>query len=321
MDVELLMERFWGGDLRAVSRIITLVEDGYPEGEQILGQLYPRTGQAHRVGITGPPGVGKSTLVDRLVVLARKRGLTVGVVAVDPSSPFTGGAILGDRVRMQSMGTDQGVFIRSMATRGSLGGLARATGRVVDVLDAFGKDLVLVETVGVGQTELDIVKVADTTVIIFGPEFGDSIQALKAGLMEIGDMFVVNKADREGADQAAMDLERILELRSGCGEWVPPVLKTVATINEGIEELFQAIEFHRRYLREKGFFTENRRERIRTLVAELVEEKLRCYLWDEQGLDGTLGIKAEEVMHGGKSPYQVAEEILREAGLLDKGVG
>ncbi len=233
-----LVDRLLAGDRRAVARLISLVENGAPESREALAALFPHTGHAHIVGITGSPGSGKSTLVNQLAKVFRRQGATVGIVAVDPTSPFSGGAILGDRIRMQDLCGDPGVFIRSMATRGALGGLARATSDVVKVLDAFGKDVILVETVGVGQDEVDIAKAAHTTIVVEAPGMGDDIQAIKAGVMEIADILVVNKADREGAERTVAALEMMLDLNGhpACG-WQTPVLKTVATQDEGIADL------------------------------------------------------------------------------------
>src|SRR6188474_1567186 len=238
-----LAERVRAGDPRALARAISLVEDGSPAGEEMLSSLFLSTGRAWTIGVTGPPGAGKSTLVDQLVRQLRARHQTAGILAVDPTSPFTGGAILGDRVRMQSHASDAGVFIRSMATRGHLGGLARATADAALVLDAAGRDYVIIETVGVGQDEVDIVRLADVSVVTLVPGTGDDVQALKAGIMEIADVFVVNKADREGADRLVSSVETNLALHAyASGEWRPPILKTVATTGAGIPELLAAIE-------------------------------------------------------------------------------
>lgn len=238
-----LPERVLAGDARAIARAISLIEDEAPSGAELIRRIFGHTGRAYLMGVTGPPGAGKSTLVDKMTAEIRKAGQTVGVVAVDPTSPYTGGAILGDRVRMQAHAGDEGVFIRSMATRGHLGGLARATGEVAAVLDASGKDVVIIETVGVGQDEVDIVRTADVSIVTIVPGAGDEVQALKAGIMEIADIFVVNKADREGADRTVSSIEAMLSLKTFAdGEWRPPIMKTEATSGRGIPELLQMIE-------------------------------------------------------------------------------
>lgn len=269
--------------------------------------IYPHLGRAHRVGVTGPPGVGKSSLVNTLILSYRENGVTVGVIAVDPTSPFTGGAFLGDRLRMKDISLDSEVFIRSLATRGSLGGLSRATRDVADLLDAFGKDVILIETVGVGQSELDIVAASDTTVVVLVPESGDSVQAMKAGLMEIGDVFCINKADREGAAGAVTAIEFILQLKQD--DWRPKVLRTVATKGEGVRELAGEIESHRRYLEEEGLLALKRRERIGSEIREIVEERMRAEVWrDEEELLPEL---VKKVMDGELTPWLAAEGILR----------
>ncbi|HWK09407.1 MAG TPA: methylmalonyl Co-A mutase-associated GTPase MeaB [Vicinamibacterales bacterium] len=267
-----LSERVLNGDPRAVARAISLIEDEAPEGAELIKRIFPRTGRAYLVGVTGAPGAGKSTLVDRLITELRRRDRSVGVVAVDPTSPFSGGAILGDRVRMQAHAGDAGVFIRSMATRGHLGGLSRATGEAALVLDAAGKDVVIIETVGVGQDEVDIVRTADVSVVTLVPGTGDEVQALKAGIMEIADIFVVNKADREGADRTVASIKALLSLEAfGEGRWRPPIVKTEATTGAGVAELADEIERFRAHTADTQ--GERRRARVEWRVRELLSHR------------------------------------------------
>ena len=272
-----LVRRVLGGDRAALARAISRVENEAGGATPLLDALYARTGAARRIGITGPPGAGKSTLVARLAQEYRRRGQTVAIVAVDPTSPFSGGALLGDRVRMGELAGDPGVFIRSMATRGSLGGVAVHTAQVCDVLDAAGFDRVLVETVGVGQSELEIAQTADSTAVVLVPESGDSVQAMKAGLMEIGDLFVINKADREGAERGAFAVRSALELRTASSAWDPPVLLTVASQGTGVAEVVDGFERHLAFLEEHGGLVERRRRRLEQRLADL----LRDGLWTE----------------------------------------
>ncbi len=307
---EALIREFRAGSRLACARLISLVEDGGPESHDVLHALYPLTGRGYWVGITGPPGAGKSTLVEKLALVLRRRGRTVGVVAVDPTSPFSGGALLGDRVRMSSLFTDPGVFIRSMATRGGLGGLALRTREACEVLDAFGLDFILIETVGVGQVELDVAGTADTTVVVLVPESGDAIQTMKAGLMEIGAVFCVNKSDREGADRLAMELEMMLELRPRADGWFPPVQKTVATAERGVAELLDAVERHRRHQEEQGLRRARRADRVAATVRSIVEERLRLSVWGRADVQALLRDGVERALSGESTPYAAADQIL-----------
>ena len=276
-----MIEQFSHGSRRALAKIISAVENERPNAPELLEALYPRVGSAYRLGITGPPGAGKSSLVDALAKLLRAHNHTVGIVAVDPTSPFTGGALLGDRVRMNDLATDPGVFIRSMATRGSLGGLSQKAREAGDVLDAFGKDFVMYETVGVGQSELDIVEAADTVMVVLVPESGDSVQAMKAGLMEIADIFVMNKSDREGASRALSELQAILHLRPAAA-WHPPVLSTIASQGKGLGELWEKICSHRAFNEHENRLQAKRKDRLEKTVRALVSRQLRQEFWDEE---------------------------------------
>jgi LAO/AO transport system kinase len=282
-----LVEKALAGDRRALARLLSLIEDDGPQAREALAALHPHTGRAHVVGVTGAPGTGKSTLVNELAKTLRAQGSTVGIVAVDPTSPFTGGAILGDRVRMRDLAGDPGIFIRSMATRGSLGGLARATSDAVKVLDGVGFETVLVETVGVGQAEVDVARTAHTVVVVEAPGLGDDVQALKAGLLEIADILVVNKADRSGAEQTARALEVTLDLgRNNAGDaeaWRPPVIKTVALNGTGVKAVVEAIGAHRAYLRQSGLWDRRERERIRADLMQALEETLVGQLLERVG--------------------------------------
>ena len=335
----------------ALARAVSIVENQRPGIDEVLGRLHPRLGRARRIGITGPPGAGKSTITALLTREFRNAGLTVGIVCVDPTSPFTGGALLGDRVRMESVSLDEGVFIRSMATRGSLGGLAASTREVADVLDGFGFDRVIIETVGVGQSELDVARTADSTMVVLVPESGDSIQTLKAGVMEIADIFVVNKSDRPGADRLRNDVELMLGLRKGTSyanmpahhgvdlkriknparvareesrepepqRWTPPVLRAVAAKGEGIAEIADALDRHFGYLERTGELRQRRRERIVERVVEVAERRMRRRLWGDTTTMQWLDSRVDELESGVVTPYVVADQLLAEFGNLVKG--
>jgi LAO/AO transport system kinase len=343
-----LLSDFRAGKRTALARVISLVENERPGFQAILHELHGDLGRAQRIGITGPPGAGKSTMTAALAAAYRGRGETVAVVAVDPTSPFTGGALLGDRIRMNEVATDEGVFIRSMASRGSLGGLAVTTNEVVDVLDAFGFDRILIETVGVGQSELDIAATADTTVVVLVPESGDSIQAMKAGLMEISDLFVVNKSDRPGADRLTREIELMLHLRTGKGlhrvpahhgvdlrragarngtesqskdgvagesrgpeGWEIPVLQTVAETGTGIPELQATLDRHAAWLRESGELVRRRRARAAARVKEVVERRIAEIVWVERGGEALLDESLPALEEGRETPYTIAARIVR----------
>ncbi len=342
-----LLRDFADGKRPALARAVSIVENHRRGFDHLLATWQPRLGRARRIGLTGPPGAGKSTLTALVVKAYREAGLSVGVVAVDPTSPFTGGALLGDRIRMESVALDEGVFIRSMATRGSLGGLAATTSEVADVFDAFGIDRILIETVGVGQSELDISRIADSSAVVLVPESGDSIQTLKAGLMEIADLFVVNKADRPGADRLRNELELMLGLRAGstlkdvpahhgvdlsrrnparlareaakqdtAEHWTPPVLRTVATNAEGIAELVAAIDRHFHYLDGSGELRRRRRRRLRDRVRNVVETRVRDRLWTDAETTAWLDGHLAALENGETNPFAVADALLARSGTL-----
>jgi len=307
--VQRLVKGVLKGDKGSIARTISIVENNEPEAQKLMALLYPKTGKAYVVGVTGPPGAGKSTLIEKLVKELRNRGKTVGVVAVDPTSPFTGGAFLGDRVRMQDLSVDPGVYIRSMATRNYPGGLAKATKDALRVLDASGKDVVIVETVGAGQSEVEVVKVVHTVIVVLAPGLGDDIQAIKAGQMEIGDVFVVNKADRENANKAVSDIEAMLELATEKKGWKPPVLKTSAFTGEGIAQLLEFIDQHRAYLR-TGVFDERRKERVENELIEALREKITESILSDFRRRGEWKRLTLKVLARRTDPYTAADELL-----------
>ena len=333
MDADRLLADLTAGRPAALARAITMVENGRPGFEQLLASVHQRLGRAHRIGITGPPGAGKSTLTEALVRAYRSAGRRVAVVAVDPTSPFSGGALLGDRIRMESVALDDGVFIRSMATRGSLGGMAVTTREVCDILDAAGFDRVIIETVGVGQSEMDVSRAADSTVLVLVPESGDGIQTLKSGIMEVADLFVVNKADRPGADKLMREIEITLGIRRGNafrhvpahhgvragrqaaaepdnGAWKQPVIQTVASRDEGTSALVEGLDQHFEWLGTSGTLEERRRRRMMERSREVFERALRRWIWNQTDAESRLTARLEEEMAGRVSPYEVAAEVL-----------
>lgn len=340
MRLDAVLEGLERGDTASLARAISLVENQREGFEQLLSALHRKIGRgsAHRIGITGPPGAGKSTLTEQLVRAYRERGLKVAVIAVDPTSPFTGGALLGDRIRMESVSLDPGVFIRSMATRGAQGGLATTTEEVADVLEAFGFDRILIETVGVGQTELDVAATAESTVLVLVPESGDGIQTLKAGVMEIAELYVINKSDRPGADKLRQEIEVMLGIRKGnafvnvrphhgtleggkvgrknlptvqpSNEWDARVLTTVASKGEGISELVAALDQHHEYLERTGKLVERRKRRLAARTRAVVNRAIRQWVWDQTDAEALMARRLDDVASGTRSPYDVAAEVL-----------
>ena len=302
------------GDRKSIAKAITIIENNMPEAQELIAQIFPHTGKAHVIGLTGAGGAGKSTLIEKIVREYRRKGKTVGVIAVDPTSPFTGGAFLGDRIRMQELATDEGVYIRSMATRNYAGGISKATKDAAKILDAAGKDVVIVETVGAGQSEVEIVKVAQTIVVMHAPGLGDEIQAIKAGIMEIADVFVVNKADRENADKTAMDIQAMLQMSNKKGGWKPPVLKTVALTGEGVPELIEKLEEHRCFLEGD---VECRESLLKTKAeAELLEaikERISRALIDQLKREGKFDELLQEILKKKIDPASAAEKLVKKA--------
>ncbi len=308
-----ILEKLFIGDLRAVARAITKVENGTSSAAEIMKAVFPKTGNALIIGITGAPGAGKSSLVDKLAMFYRNQGEKIGIVCVDPSSPFSGGAILGDRIRMQTLGLDKNVFIRSMATRGNLGGLSRATVDAAAILDAAGYDKVIIETVGVGQDEVEVVKAADVSVVVLVPGMGDDIQAIKAGIMEIGDVFVINKADRDGVLRTEKELEALLSLAHRPDFWHSPIVKTVATEDKGIEDLSKAIESYHDFLKQ-GENLERRTAIAKWRLLEILQEKLLANILSKDGTSERLDELAQEIAEKKTNPYSAVEEILERIG-------
>jgi LAO/AO transport system kinase len=308
-------EKVVSGDVRTVARVIRDIDDGMPGVRDVLKAVYPYTGKAYVLGITGAPGVGKSTLVDQMVSHIRKRDKTVGVLAVDPTSPFSGGAILGDRVRMQRHSLDEGVFIRSLATRGHFGGLTQSTRSAIDILDAMGKDYIIVETVGVGQDEVDVVKSAHTTVIVVIPGMGDDIQAIKAGILEVGDIFVINKADREGTDKTLSDLRLMIDMdqkKYEEGSWKPPILKSEAVFDKGVTEILEAIEEHRTFLlnTSDGLEFRKRKEKVQQELAEMVKNRIIEEVIGDLTETGEFDRAVASIIEGELDPYTACDNLV-----------
>jgi LAO/AO transport system kinase len=307
-----IAEELLKGNRLALSRAITAIENEYDEATEIMRQIYPHTGHAYVLGITGPPGAGKSTLTDKIAREYREQGKTVGIIAVDPTSPFTGGAILGDRIRMNGLTLDEGVFIRSMGTRGSLGGLSHKTADAVKAMDAFGKDIIIVETVGVGQSEVDIVKAADTTVVVLIPGMGDDIQAIKAGILEIGDLYCINKSDIDGADKLVREINMMLDLDSFMTDWRPPITKVIANQNEGIKELLGTVEKHRTYIEGNGQLAQRRTKRTRDEMLDILNSDVGSYIKNKIVDSGRLDTYVEKIKQHETDPYTVVGQVVKE---------
>jgi LAO/AO transport system kinase len=305
-----LVSKVLKGDPRSIARLITLAENNDPVATNAMKEIHPHTGSAHVIGITGVMGSGKSTLICELTRLFRKQGKKVGIIAIDPTSPFSGGALLGDRVRMMELAMDEGVFIRSMGTRGMLGGLTSAVYDVVEILDASGKDIVIVETVGVGQAEVDVIKIADTTLVVVVPGLGDSIQTLKAGVMEIADIYVVNKADRPGVEQTIAEVESLVDISCSEKERKTPVLSTVAKQSKGIEELLKEIDNHKKHLKKTKEFEKQRRLRYEAELVEIIRKRLMNFIFDEKTFKGKIEDLLDKISKKQMDPYTAAEEIL-----------
>ena len=305
-----IVEKLLNHSRLALSKAITAVENEYDDAVKIMTEIYPHTGNAYVIGITGPPGAGKSTMTDKLAKEYRKRGKTVGIVAIDPTSPYSGGAILGDRIRMMDLTADEGIFVRSMATRGSLGGLSQKAGDAVKLMDAFGMDVIVVETVGVGQSEVDIVKTADTTMVVVIPGMGDDIQAIKAGILEIGDLFTINKADREGTDKLNIEIEMMLELNPEHVSWRPPINRTIASKGIGIEAVVDSIEEHKAYLIESGKLSDIRKARIKNEVTAMLNDRVNRYIDEKVVATDAFDQLVVKMQTREIEPYSVVDDIV-----------
>ncbi|HHT63075.1 MAG: methylmalonyl Co-A mutase-associated GTPase MeaB [Bacillota bacterium] len=304
-----LLSKVLEGDRRAAARMITIIENDEEAKNELMSKIYPYTGNAYIIGVTGSPGAGKSSLTDKLVGEIRRNGLSVAIIAVDPTSPFTGGAILGDRIRMQSHSLDPDVFIRSMGTRGSLGGLSQATNEAVKVMDAFKKDIIIIETVGVGQSEFDIMHIANTTLVVLTPGAGDAIQTIKAGIMEIADVFAVNKSDLEGADRVKTEVETMLDMKKPTG-WRPPVVQTISLTGSGVKDLWTKILDHKAYLESSGKLESQRKKRLKEEVREILEYELRKHVWKAVEASGELDKLEESLYQRETDPYSAAKNII-----------